>query len=215
VSFEEELAGALPEDVPQRASVIEKASKHLELISAANEHMNLTRIATPKEAAIKHVVDCLLPWRHFAEARSVLDAGTGAGFPGIPLAIALPHVHFTLAESTHKKARFVEMAVEALGLTNVEVAPERAESVALLNKPELITARAVAPLDRLVETFGKCLDRGIPLLLYKGPDIERECNSLDGNRIEARVLERYELPGGFGTRTFMAVYRNQARARNA
>ncbi|HLH03851.1 MAG TPA: 16S rRNA (guanine(527)-N(7))-methyltransferase RsmG [Bryobacteraceae bacterium] len=215
MSFAEELARALPEDVPQRESVIEKAAKHLELVAQANEYMNLTRIATPKEAAIKHVADSLWPWRHFVQARRVLDAGTGAGFPGIPLAIALPEVHFTLAESIQKKARFVESAVEALGLRNVEVAAERAESVALLEKPEVITARAVAPLERVVETFRKSLDRGMRLLLYKGPDAEAEFSALHGDRVEAQVIERYELPENFGVRTLVAVAGHKARARKA
>jgi 16S rRNA (guanine527-N7)-methyltransferase len=215
VSFEEELARALPGDVPQRESVIEKAAKHLELVAQANEYMNLTRIATPKEAAIKHVADSLWPWRHFARARHVLDAGTGAGFPGIPLAIALPDVHFTLSESIQKKARFVASAVEALGLRNVEVAAERAEAVALLEKPEVITARAVAPLDRLVDTFRKALDRGMPLLLYKGPDAEAEFSAVAGDRAEVRVVERYELPENFGVRTLVALNAHKERARKA
>ena len=205
MSFEEELERVLPADLPHRADVIQKAARHLDLVVAANEYMNLTRIATPKEAAIKHVADCLLPWRHFSHARRILDAGTGAGFPGIPLALVFPETHFTLTDSIQKKARFIETVIEDLKLENVDVAAERAESLALEKRPDVITARAVAPLERLVHTFGKCLERGMRLLLYKGPDAEDEFSALNRSRADVQVVDRYELPEGFGMRTLIAV----------
>jgi 16S rRNA (guanine527-N7)-methyltransferase len=215
MTFRDELARVLPADLPQRDSVIEKAAKHLDLVAAANQYMNLTRIASPAEAAIKHVVDSVLPWRHFADARRVLDAGTGAGFPGIPLALTLPGVRFVLAESVQKKARFVASAVEALELSNVRIAAERAEAVAPAEKPDIITARAVAPLDRLLETFSQCLDRGMRLLLYKGPHVAAEMAGIADERTRIHVLERYELPDGFGARTLLCVTRQERRARKA
>src|ERR1700722_12486766 len=104
VEFAAELDRVLPQDIPHRERLIEKAAAHLTLILAANEHFNLTRIINAPEAAIKHV----------------FDSGTGAGFPGVPLSLVLPDVRFTLAESTQKKARFVDGAVESLELHNVE-----------------------------------------------------------------------------------------------
>jgi 16S rRNA (guanine527-N7)-methyltransferase len=108
VGFAEELSALIPEDVPQRDALIGGAARHLDLIIEANQHFNLTRILDPREAAIKHVVDSVMPWRLFAGASHILDAGTGAGFPGIPLALVFPSIRFTLAESIGKKARFVE-----------------------------------------------------------------------------------------------------------
>ena len=102
--------------MPERDHLIRVAARHLELIVEANRQFNLTRILDSREAAIKHVVDSIMPWRLFAAAKHVLDAGTGAGFPGVPLAVVLPSVHFTLAESIGKKARFVEAAVKDLAL---------------------------------------------------------------------------------------------------
>ena len=174
MEFAAELARVLPADIPNRPRLIEKAAAHLHLILAANEHFNLTRIINAPEAAIKHVFDCVLPWRHFAGAKRVLDAGTGAGFPGVPLSLVLPDVRFTLAESTHKKARFVDGAVESLELHNVEVSSERAEQIALTQRPDIITARAVAPLDRLLDLFAKPMKQGAKLILYKGPEVENE-----------------------------------------
>ncbi|HYA18302.1 MAG TPA: RsmG family class I SAM-dependent methyltransferase, partial [Bryobacteraceae bacterium] len=125
MSFADELARVLPAGLPHRAIVVEKAARHLELIEEANQYLNLTRITSPREGAIKHVLDSVMPWLLFADARHVMDAGTGAGFPGIPLALVLPEVRFTLAESIQKKARFVEAAVGALELANVTVSPVR------------------------------------------------------------------------------------------
>ncbi len=195
----------LPADIPHRERLIEKSAKHLELIAAGNEYMNLTRIASAQEAAIKHVADCVIPWKFFEGAGRILDAGTGAGFPGIPLAIVLPETRFVLAESIQKKARFVESAVEALDLPNVEVAAERAEALALQLRPTLITARAVAPLDRIVELLYKPLQQGCRLLLYKGPDVAAEVACLNGRRVSATILCSYDLPDGLGTRKLVSV----------
>lgn len=210
MQFEEELARVLPAAIPHRERLVEKAAHHLHLIVSANEYMNLTRITSPREAAIKHVFDSIAPWKHFEHAKCVLDAGTGAGFPGIPLSIVLPHVQFILAESVHKKATFVDSAVEQLELPNVRVVARRAEEVALAQPASLITARAVAPVARLIEVFAKPLKRGARMLLYKGPDVELELAQAPNYRVHAEVACRYELPDSLGVRTLIKV---QAQSR--
>ncbi len=214
MQFEEELARVLPADLPQRVRLIEKAGIHLTLLEAANEHMNLTRITDPQEAAIKHVYDSVAPWRHFQNSRRILDAGTGAGFPGIPLALVLPDVHFTLSESTQKKARFLDAVVDSLDLHNVRVTSERAEQVALNHPMDVITARALAPLARILDLFQKALKQGARLILYKGPDVEAELADIQKQRVVAEVqkhrlfadvLSRYDLPEGLGTRTLLQL----------
>lgn len=210
MQFEEELARVLPQDLPHRERLVSLGHKHLEMISAANEYMNLTRIVSPQEAAIKHIYDCVAPWRHFQSAAHILDVGTGAGFPGIPLAIILPEVRFTLAESTGKKARFVESVVDTLELPNAAVIAERAESAVATQRAEIITARAVAPIDRLITLFHRPLKTGIRLLLFKGPDAQAEIAGAKMDRIAGSVLCRYDLPDGFGTRTLVEL-RSQRR----
>jgi 16S rRNA (guanine527-N7)-methyltransferase len=205
VEFAAELARVLPQDIPHRDRLIEKAAAHLTLILAANEHFNLTRITNAPEAAIKHVFDSVAPWRYFSGVRRILDAGTGAGFPGVPLSLVLPDVRFTLAESTQKKARFVDGAVEHLELHNVEVLGERAEQIAMSQRPEIITARAVAPLDRLLNIFAKPMKQGARLILYKGPEVEAELAGIKKYRIKAEQLSRYELPDGMGTRVLLSI----------
>ena len=212
--FEEELERVLPGDIPRREQVIEKTAQHLHLIAVANEQMNLTRITSAREAAIKHVYDCVAPWRHFRGAKRVLDAGTGAGFPGIPLAVALPEVRFVLAESTQKKARFVDHAVEALELANVQVVGQRAEERAAARRPEIITARAIAPMARILDSFGQALKGGSRLLLYKGGHVDGELAEAHKRRIRAEVLFRYELPDGCGWRTLIEVKAGTAARRS-
>lgn len=203
--FEEELARVLPPGIPHRDRLIQQAAQHLRLIASANEHMNLTRIASPDQAAIKHVYDSVAPWRYFRGARHVLDAGTGAGFPGIPLAIVLPGVKFTLSESIQKKARFVDSVVESLELPNVHVVAERAEEVAASTRPSIITARAVAPLPRILELFASAIKRGSMLILYKGPEVSGELAEAKRLGFPAEILCHYELPDSLGTRTLLKI----------
>ena len=203
--FEEELAHILPADLPNRQRLIDLGAQHLRLITAANQYMNLTRITDARDAAIKHVYDSIAPWKYFASSDVVLDTGSGAGFPGVPLAIILPHVRFILSESVRKKAAFLQSAVEQLKLENVEVAPQRAEEIALKQPAITITARAVAPLPKLIGLFAKALGRGARMLLYKGPEVEQELAQAARRHIRAEILWRYELPDSLGLRTIVQV----------
>jgi 16S rRNA (guanine527-N7)-methyltransferase len=206
VEFAEELASVLPFDIPNRERLIEKSSQHLVLVLQANDTMNLTRITSAREAAIKHVLDSVAPWRFFEDAKRVLDAGTGAGFPGVPLSLVLPGVRFTLSESIQKKARFVDAAVETMHLPNVQVVAERAEQSAASIKPDVITARAVAPLHKLLALFSKALKQGSELILYKGPEVEAEIAETQLGRLRAEVISRYELPYGMGSRAIVKIW---------
>lgn len=209
MGFAEELDGVLPPDLPNRAALIHGAARHLERIVEANEQMNLTRIVSPREAAIKHVLDSILPWKLFAKAKTVLDAGTGAGFPGIPLALMLPGTRFVLCESIQKKARFVEAVVAELSLANVAVTSLRAEEYLKLDRVEIVTARALVPLGKALALFAPGIRNGARALLYKGPDADSEiADALPEarkRRMTLRVVERYELPEGMGSRSIVEV----------
>ncbi len=210
MQFEDELARCLPPDLPNRELFIRRAAQHLGLIAQVNEHMNLTRLTNPRDGAIKHIYDSIAPWACFQGARRILDAGTGAGFPGVPLALLMPEIQFTLSESIQKKARFVESVVDTLDLSNVRVTHERAEDVAMNQQIDVITARAVAPLSRILDLFRKPLKRGVRLILYKGPDIEAELEEAHNHRVFARLLCRYNLPEDLGTRSLLEITANSA-----
>jgi 16S rRNA (guanine527-N7)-methyltransferase len=210
LEFESELNEVLPADLPRRDLIIVKCAAHLALIAEANTYMNLTRIVSPREAAIKHVLDSLLPWRLFARAKHVLDAGTGAGFPGIPLALVFPEIRFTLAESIQKKARFVESTVAALELPNVKVEARRVEELG--KGIDIVTARAFAPLEKALDFIAPALKSGAAALLYKGPDAANEiataARGLTKLKARAEVAMTYELPDAAGSRTIVNVVRD-------
>jgi len=201
VDFAPELNSVIPADIPHRDALIAGAALHLALIVEANKVLNLTRITSPREAAIKHVLDSVTPWRLFEGARHVIDAGTGAGFPGIPLALVLPEIRFTLAESIQKKARFVESALAVLKLPNVEITPQRAEEL----QAEVITARALAPISKILTLFRSALKDGSRILLYKGPDVATEIAEAGKTRAHIEVVMRYELPDSLGSRAIVEI----------
>lgn len=211
VSFADELRQLLPADLPFREECIAGAARHLDLIVEANQHFNLTRIVNPREAAIKHVVDSVLPWRLFAGVEHVADAGSGAGFPGIPLALVLPETRFTLLESSQKKARFLESVVRELKLPNVEVRAARAEEWLNTHRVGSVTARAVAPLNRAASLFVPALRGGARILFYKGPDAATEiaeaAPEAAKRQLRLRIIDRYELPDALGTRTIVEMKR--------
>lgn len=210
-SFRPDLDSFLPADLPNRDSVIAGCAQHLAMIAEANLQFNLTRITSPLEAAVKHVFDSVAPWRLFEKARNVLDAGTGAGFPGIPLALVLPGTSFTLAESIQKKARFVQSAAASLGLPNVRVEPHRAEELWRTGEFDFITMRAVAPVERVLDIAEPALKRGSKLLLYKGPDAGQEIEAARRARrsqpVSMRIVMTYDLPASAGVRNVVEVTR--------
>jgi 16S rRNA (guanine527-N7)-methyltransferase len=140
-----------------------------------NARFNLTAIREPRDMVVKHLLDSLSvqPW---LQGRRIADVGTGAGFPGLPLAVVDPARHFTLIESTGKKARFVAHAVAALGLTNVEVANLRAEAYRPRQLYDTVVCRAVGKVGEFIRIAGHlCAPRGRLLAMkgrHPGPELE-------------------------------------------
>ena len=209
MTFEDELNKVLPSDIPRREFLILKAAEHLDFIVETNRSFNLTRITSPREAAVKHVLDSVVPWGLFMTARHVLDAGSGPGFPGIPLSLVLPETRFTLAESVQKKARFLDTALAKLALANVTAVPQRAEDLSRGNGVDVITARALAPISRVLGLFAPALKAGRKILLYKGPDVDQEIQESmkEADKLQARVaiVMRYDLPDSLGSRTIVQI----------
>jgi 16S rRNA (guanine527-N7)-methyltransferase len=154
---------------------------HARLLLAWTRHINLTAIRDPSAVATAHVLDSLsaLPWLRDRAAERILDLGSGGGYPGLPLAAAMPDAAFTLAEPIAKKARFLRAVVEATGLADrVTVLAVRAEALAAERGRrgtwQAVTARAVASTADLVELAFPLLAPGGSLVAFKRGDLAAE-----------------------------------------
>jgi 16S rRNA (guanine527-N7)-methyltransferase len=182
----------------------ELLSQYLDLLTAANERMNLTRITDRAAAEVQHVGDALTVLPHLPkEQHRLADVGSGGGVPGIPLAIVRPDVRVTLIEATKKKAAFLQSAAAQLGLLNVTVLEHRAEDVGRLDKYRddfnVALARAVATMPWLAEWCLPLVQRGGKMLAMKGPKVAEELPAaakailwLNGGE---PVVHPVELPG--------------------
>lgn len=151
---------------------------HFRLLVEANRHFNLTRITSPADAAVKHYADSLTllaaPWIDRDRALSVLDVGTGGGFPAVPVAIVCPQWHILAIDGTGKKVRFVAESAEALGLSNIEARHCRAGELACSGgKPfDLILVRAVGKIAEVLRETKQLVSSGTSVVFYKSDRIE-------------------------------------------
>jgi 16S rRNA (guanine527-N7)-methyltransferase len=153
---------ALPEGAARRMQ------QHLALVEKWNRVHNLTAVRETEQMVVVHVLDSLTLLPHLAGAKRVIDVGTGAGFPGIPLAIARPDIAFTLLDSSHKKCSFLEQARTELGLANVQVACERVEHFHPEARFDAVASRAFAELSDFVTQSQHLAAPGARFLAMKG-----------------------------------------------
>ena len=182
----------------------EQLLEYLQLLTKWNKVFNLTAIRDPDEMVSRQLLDSLsiLPWVRGAR---VLDVGTGAGLPGIPLAIACQDIHFTLLDSNGKKTRFVQQAVAQLGLKNVAVVNERIEHFQDPRGFEVITSRAFASLADFVASTGHLLAPGGRWLAMKGL-ADKEQDELPGDLCYR--VHPLTIPGCTGERHLLEVERS-------
>ena len=152
---------------------------YMELTLKANESFNLTANDTKESFMIKNIIDSLLIVKNLdLDGKSILDLGSGAGLPGIPLAIYYKNTNFTLLEPLTKRANFLKEIAQKLGLKNVKVVNERAE-IFIKNAREsydFVTSRAVSRLNILLELSIPFLKVGGKLIAYKGINYQEEIN---------------------------------------
>ena len=175
---------------------------YLDLVLVRNEHINLTAVRDRNEALVKHVLDSLaivdLP--EYKEAQTIIDVGTGAGFPGALLAIVSPEKEFTLLDSTLKRLRVIDEFAQTLNINNLKTVHARAEEIS--RKPEykeafdICVSRAVANLEKL---SGWCLPfvrKGGCFIAYKGENYEEELQQaakvLKKNKARLSYIESYK-----------------------
>ncbi|MBE7027872.1 MAG: 16S rRNA (guanine(527)-N(7))-methyltransferase RsmG [Ruminococcaceae bacterium] len=172
-----------------------KFIKYSELLLDWNTKINLTAITEPDEIVKKHFCDSLSSLPLIKQGASLADVGTGAGFPGIPLAIARDDINVYLIDSLNKRIKFLEEVIYTLGLYNVKAVHMRAEDGAkgnLRDSFDVVTARAVAPLNVLCEYCLPYVKPGGLFLAYKGEKAKEELVSAQ-NAIEKLCAEAKEI----------------------
>lgn len=176
--------------------------RYFELLTERNRVMNLTRITDPEEVAAKHFADSLLGMSLIPENASVVDVGSGAGFPGLPIAIVRPDVRLTMVDSLAKRVSFLNDVVRELGLGSRAIharAEDAARDDSLRAHFDAALSRAVAPMNVLAELTVPFLKVGGASLMYKGPgtaeELEASKGALSKLRSEAELVH-FDTPWG-------------------
>ena len=215
-AFEEILAARAAEaGIPLTAEQIGQFSVYHEMLLDWNTRMNLTALTAPEDVAVKHIIDSLTAYDAalFDGARTLIDVGTGAGLPGIPLAVYAPHLTVTLLDALNKRVRFLTEVTAAMGLQNVRCIHARAEEAARTAEHraayDIAVSRAVARLPVLIEYTLPFVRVGGTLLALKGraypeeqTEARRAAEVLGGGRITARPVH---LPGLDDVRAILTV----------
>ncbi len=181
---------------------IEKLYKFMYLLLEWNEKINLTAITEPEDIILKHFVDSITIRKYIKSENKVLDMGTGAGFPGIPLKIISSDTYFTLVDSLNKRIIFLNEVCDKLKLDKIENIHSRAEELAknknYREQYDVVTSRAVARLASLVEYMLPFVKVGGKCICMKGSNVDEELieakkaiNVLGG---EIEKVDKFLLP---------------------
>lgn len=188
-------------DIEITKSQVEKFYIYMIQLLEWNKKINLTAIEDQDEIILKHFIDSLTIERYIKNAKSIIDIGTGAGFPGIPIAIINNNINITLLDSLNKRIKFLNNIIQKLELNNVIAIHGRAEDIAKLEeyreKFDIVTSRAVAPFNILLEymlPFNKVNGKSISMKGSNIEEIENSSKALNelGGKIES--IEKINLP---------------------
>ena len=181
---------------------IQQFYKYMELLLEWNEKINLTAIIDPKEIILKHFVDSLTISKYIDKNAYLVDVGTGAGFPGIPLKIYREDINMVLVDSLNKRITFLNEVINKLGLEKIETVHGRAEEFGrnkkYREKFDISTSRAVANMSTLSEYLIPCIKENGLCIAMKGSEVEEELEKakkaieiLGGKLLK---IEKFELP---------------------
>ncbi|GMV69664.1 MAG: hypothetical protein AMXMBFR76_21030 [Pseudomonadota bacterium] len=182
----------------------------LSLLAEWNAAYNLTAVREPADMVPRHLLDSLTVLPHLRGAR-IIDVGSGAGLPGIPLAIADPGRRYILVESNGKKVRFLHHAVRRLGLAHVEVLHGRAETLCPACPADTVVARAVTDLAQLCAYARHLGGSEVRLVAMKGPDVENEWAGIPADFARGEVVS-VTVPGLDAVRRLAVLHRARERS---
>ena len=184
---------------------------YYERLITVNQVMNLTAITEFREVVFKHFLDSVLPLSFLPLKGSLIDVGSGAGFPGLPLKIMQPEIQLTMLDSLNKRVKYLQELVRELKLKNAEAVHGRAEEYAAQHRAffDAACARAVAKLSVLSEYCLPFVKTGGLFIAYKGADVENELQEaqkalqLLGGKVED--VRKLELPENAGGRSIILI----------
>ncbi len=176
---------------------------YLRILEKWNRAYNLTAVRDIGQMVERHLLDSLavLP---LIRGRRCIDVGSGAGLPGLPLAVASPPTAWTLLDSSAKKTRFLIQAVAQLGLSNIKVMQSRVERYTPAPPFDTVTARAFSPLGALLRETAHLLATGGQVVALKGKNVRQEMTELPSG-FTITATERLEIPGAEGERYAVVV----------
>lgn len=192
---------------------IEQLYNYMNLLIEWNEKINLTAITEPNEIILKHFVDSLTISKYINKNEKIADIGTGAGFPGIPLKILNPDNEIILIDSLNKRINFLNEVIKSNNLNKIQAIHARAEEIGHNNNYrgqfDVVTSRAVAKLNVLLEYMLPLVKAGGKCICLKGPNTEQEIdeakNALDILGGKIIKIEEITLPDSDNKRTIIEI----------
>ena len=211
--YREMRENSLKLDIELNEEQLEKLYMYMDILLEWNQKMNLTAITDKKEIILKHFVDSLTINKYIDKNKSIIDVGTGAGFPGIPIKIIRDDVEIVLVDSLNKRINFLNEVINKLELKNIKAIHARAEEIGKTEeyreKFDISTSRAVANLSTLSEYLIPLVKINGKCICIKGPDINEEIEQSKvaiktlGGKIED--IKSFKLPNSDFSRNIVIV----------
>jgi 16S rRNA (guanine527-N7)-methyltransferase len=197
-------AGTEALGITLQQSQYDQLLEYLQLLEKWNQVYNLTSIRGLPRMLSYHLLDSLSVLPLLGNCRKAIDIGSGAGLPGIPLAIAMPDAVWVLLDSNARKTRFIRQAIAHCGLKNAQVVQTRVQDYDAPDSPDFIVSRAYAPLTEFCDSVAHLLAPKTRLITMKTGLKQEESQQLDSNRFTFEE-EKIKVPGISETRSLVTI----------